>query len=78
MNPLIVKRGGHSDQLSRMPRLDKYRIHALQKILQRGCLSPAQQAAALVVLREKCAIYASGCRKRGRQTEADYYLALAR
>ena len=76
--PLIVKRGGHSDQLSRMPRLDKYRIHALQKILQRGCLAPSQQAAALAVLREKCGIYASGCRKRGRQTEADHYLALAR
>lgn len=74
--PLIIKTGGHPDQLSRMPELDKYRIQALEKILRQGCLSGKQHAAALAMLREKCAIYANGCRKRGRNREAQYYLKL--
>ena len=71
--PLIVKHGGHADQLSRMPELDKYRIQALVKILNQDCLSPTQQAAALTMLRQKCEVYAGGCLKRGRLQEAEYY-----
>jgi hypothetical protein len=74
--PLIIKHGGHADQLSRMPELDKYRIRALEKILNSGCLSRQQQSAALATLREKCSIYAAGCRKRGRIDDADYYTNL--
>jgi glycosyltransferase involved in cell wall biosynthesis len=71
--PLIVKHGGHADQLSAMPQLDRYRIQALIKILRQGVLSAEQSAAALKVLAQKCAIYATGCRKRARLSEADYY-----
>jgi len=71
--PLIVKCGGHADQLSRMPQLDQYRIQALLKVLDRECLSAAQAAAARAVLVEKCRIYADGCRKRGRIQEALLY-----
>ena len=71
--PLIVKHGGHPDQLSAMPELDKYRIHALEKILRAGCLSHRQQKAALATLAVKCSVYAGGCRKRGRMEEAAYY-----
>ena len=71
--PLIVKHGGHADQLSAMPQLDRYRIQALTKILRRGVLSKDQTVAALAVLNQKCAIYAMGCRKRGRFTEAAHY-----
>ncbi len=71
--PLIVKRGGHADQLSAMPEMDKYRIRAIVKILEQGCLSPSQAAAAGAMLAEKCRIYAAGCRKRGRLEEAQYY-----
>ncbi len=74
--PLIVKRGGHDDQLSAMPELDKYRIKALMKILNQGVLSPAQHRSAMAMLRRKCTIYANGCRKRGRQQEAEDYLNL--
>jgi glycosyltransferase involved in cell wall biosynthesis len=74
--PLIVKYGGHADQLSRMPELDKYRIHALAKILKAGCLSQQQRSAALRTLKEKCRIYAAGCRKRGRIDDARYYTNL--
>ncbi len=76
--PLIVKRGGHPDQLSRMPELDKYRIRSIVKILGQNCLSPSQRAAALTVLEQKCRVYANGCLKRDRTAEADFYLALRR
>jgi glycosyltransferase involved in cell wall biosynthesis len=75
--PLIIKQGGHGDQLSGMPELDKYRIRALLKILRHDGLSESQRCAARATLKEKCKIYANGCRKRGRTDEAAYYLALA-
>jgi len=75
--PLIIKRGGHQDQLSRAAGLDKYRIQSLQKIIKNGQLSESQQRAAVITMREKCLIYAGGCRKRGREDEANYYEKLA-
>lgn len=74
--PLIVKCGGHADQLSSMPELDKYRIQALVKILKQDSLSQSQRNAARAMLKKKCRIYANGCGKRGRADEADYYSAL--
>ena len=74
--PLIIKHGGHADQLSRRPELDKYRIRALEKILKTGCLSQQQRSAALEAIKEKCRIYATGCRKRGRIGDAHYYASL--
>jgi glycosyltransferase involved in cell wall biosynthesis len=74
--PLVVKQGGHDDQLSRMAELDKYRIRAISNILKTGYLSRQQRSAALDVLEQKCRIYANGCRKRGRHQEADEYLNL--
>ena len=76
--PLTVKRGGHADQLSRRPELDKYRIQALVKILEQGCLSASQTSAAVTVLKKKCRIYAGGCRKRGRIRESEHYLNLSK
>ncbi|WP_155304347.1 glycosyltransferase family 2 protein [Desulfosarcina widdelii] len=75
--PLIIKRGGHADQLSRMPELDKYRIRSICNLLDRGCLSPSQEEASVGMLKTKCAIYAQGCRKRGRDEDALYYDLLA-
>jgi len=71
--PLIIKRGGHEDQLSRSPGLDKFRIAAMKKMIKSNLLSNAQYQAAVKTLKEKCAIYADGCRKRGRRSEAKYY-----
>jgi glycosyltransferase involved in cell wall biosynthesis len=68
--PLIVKRGGHPDQLSKAPGLDKFRIQALKKIIESGSLSESQQRAAVQILKKKSAIYAGGCRRRGRENEA--------
>lgn len=75
---LIIKRGGHSDQLSANPGLDKYRIIALRKILETGCLTSAQYQAASEILNQKCSVYAGGCLKRGRKKEAVVYQQLAR
>ena len=75
--PLIVKRGGHDDQLSRMAQLDKYRIDALAKIIDSGRLDIDQKRAAVLMLKEKCRIYINGCVKRGRHQEAGDCQALA-
>jgi glycosyltransferase involved in cell wall biosynthesis len=70
---MVVKRGGHDDQLSLNPGLDRYRIQSIVKILENHQLSPAYQQAAVDVLKEKCRIYAAGCIKRGRADEAGLY-----
>ncbi len=74
---LVVKRGGHPDQLSAAPGLDRYRIQSLDKILTHENLTPGQARAAAAMLREKCRIYAAGCRKRGKDVEAEVYEVLA-
>jgi glycosyltransferase involved in cell wall biosynthesis len=75
--PLVIKRGGHADQLSAAPGLDRYRIQSLDKILTHENLNPYQRRAATAKLREKCRIYAAGCRRRGKSAEAQVYDALA-
>jgi glycosyltransferase involved in cell wall biosynthesis len=70
---MVVKRGGHDDQLSRNPGLDRYRIQSILKILENHQLTPAYHQAAVDVLKEKCRIYAAGCIKRGRADEAGLY-----
>jgi glycosyltransferase involved in cell wall biosynthesis len=74
---LIIKRGGHSDQLSRHSMLDKYRIEAIKKLLNQNLLTSEQRQAALAKFKEKCTIYATGCKKRGRHQEAGEYMRLA-
>ncbi len=76
--PLVIKRGGHADQLSSNIGLDKYRIQSIIKLLESGTLSHDQKAAAVAVLQNKCEIYASGCKKRGKLEEMAYYHDLAR
>ena len=75
---LIVKRGGHPDQLYRGWGLDRYRIASILKLLEGGDLTDGQRRAAVHVLRRKCAVYAGGCRKRGRVSEAERYEGLMR
>ena len=75
--PLIIKRGGHEDQLSASFGLDRFRIKAIKKIMESGFLSKGQYAAAVKTLKEKCNIYAAGCRKRGRIDEANYFISLS-
>lgn len=74
--PLIIKRGGHEDQLSKTPLLDTYRIQALVKIIDSNTLSNSQRKVAILELNKKCRIYIKGCLKRNRKDEADYYIKL--
>jgi len=71
--PLVVKTGGHPDQLSAAPGLDQYRIRSILNLLESNELTEDQKQAAADVLSRKCRIYADGCRKRGRIDEARYY-----
>jgi glycosyltransferase involved in cell wall biosynthesis len=75
--PLIVKRGGHADQLSRAWGLDQFRITAMVQLLNGDILNEVQRQAARRVLQQKCVVYAGGCRKRGRMAEAGHYEQLA-
>jgi glycosyltransferase involved in cell wall biosynthesis len=72
---LIVKRGGHADQLSRTtPVLDQYRIVALEKMLT-ASLSWQQQQAVLQHLVHKCHIVALGAQKRHQMARCALYQA---
>ena len=74
---LVVKYGGHPDQLSFTEKhLDRYRIRALEKILDSGTLTPEQHRQALGELRKKCSIYGQGCLKRGKEDEGSRILTL--
>lgn len=76
--PLVVKYGGHADQLSRrFEAMDRFRIRALAKILDQNELDEHDKLATRVMLQEKCRIYGEGARKRGRDGEADEISALA-
>ena len=68
--PYVIKKGGHDDQLSSAPGLDKYRIMSLQKLLLCDTLSDVQRCLVIEVLKKKCIIYSNGCEKRGRIEEA--------
>lgn len=74
--PLVVKRGGHADQLSRSTwGMDRYRVAALRKVL-RSDMGGERRRAAFDVLRDKISVLAGGARKRGRELEAKQYEAL--
>ena len=75
--PQINKHGGHEDQLScAYWGMDRFRIGALQKIIDAGQLSEQNRQAAVNMLLEKAVIYLNGLNKRGKTDEADYYRQL--
>jgi len=73
---LVIKRGGHGDQLSHSTwGMDRYRVVALQKLLHAG-LADGRRQAVVEVLRRKLSILANGARKRGKLSEAVKFEAL--
>lgn len=73
--PLIIKRGGHADQLSHSEYgIDRYRVLALQKMLDGDTLNEEWRAQTLAMLNEKRRILALGYGKRGKQEEAEIFL----
>ncbi|MEM7349438.1 MAG: glycosyltransferase [Acidobacteriota bacterium] len=68
--PLLRKYGGHADQLSKTASLDRYRIRALEKILDEQHLEAEHRRAAEATLLGKIDIYLAGVKKRQRWDEA--------
>jgi hypothetical protein len=63
--PLLVKHGGHADQLSRSTwGLDRFRIQALEKALIDPVLDERQRGAVRRELERKLGIFVGGARKR--------------
>ncbi len=76
--PLVIKTGGHADQLSRrFSGMDRFRIRSLANLLHQNILTSAQEQETLEELKRKCHIYAKGCFKRGRKEEGQFYLDLS-
>jgi glycosyltransferase involved in cell wall biosynthesis len=70
---LIVKRGGHADQLSKQYwGMDRFRVSALEKALELD-LTPDQRRLVQAELARKCRILSIGFRKRGKHAEAKSY-----
>ncbi len=64
-HPLILKYGGHEDQLSaKYWGMDRFRVKALAKLLAQSTLSIEQEASTKRMLHEKCRILMSGAQKR--------------
>jgi len=71
---LIVKRGGHDDQLSRKYwGMDRWRVYALEKLLRSDHLNPEQREWVTETLIEKSSILIQGYEKRGKAEEAMFY-----
>ena len=69
--PLIVKYGGHEDQLSRKYwGMDRFRIQAMEKILSFEELSAEDEKATVDMIIQKCEIIINGMQKRGKDDEA--------
>ena len=72
--PQIIKYGGHKDQLSQKYwGMDRFRISALEKIIQNPQLSAKNRQIAIRTLLEKIDIYILGARKRGKEEEITAY-----
>lgn len=75
---LIIKRGGHTDQLSKMFwGMDRFRVRALEKALTMD-LSPDHERLVREAVTQKCRILVNGFRKRKNLTEARFYQDLVR
>ena len=71
--PLVVKRGGHSDQLSHSTwGMDRYRVLSLRKLLATGLSGPKRDWA-IGALKRKIFVLCQGARKRGKEYEATAY-----
>lgn len=72
--PLTIKYGGHADQLSNHYwGMDRFRIQALQKIIESNVLTEENRIAALNMLQQKINIYLIGAKKRNKINEIKYY-----
>lgn len=74
---LIVKQGGHSDQLSKKYwGMDRFRVQALEKLIQDPGLKPEYRVLALQTAIQKATVLTKGFAKRGKQEDAKHYETL--
>lgn len=74
---LIVKRGGHPDQLSaRYWGMDRFRVYALDKLLRENSLDGERRQKTADRLIKKCETLIQGFKKRGKVKEERRYGAL--
>ena len=72
--PLIIKYGGHADQLSRVDNgIEQYRIKSLEKILRSESLPADQLKSAKLHLLKKLKIFSNGLEKRNKLKELNIY-----
>ncbi len=75
--PLIVKYGGHDDQLSRRYwGMDRFRIRALEKIFHSATLNDVRRQAVAETICNKAGVYLKGAMKRNKTSEIMHYQAL--
>ncbi len=71
---LIIKRGGHPDQLSqRSWGNDRYRVIALEKLLSEPYIGSEEREMILKEMKKKCSVLYKGFLKRGKAMEAGQY-----
>jgi len=71
---LIVKRGGHSDQLSqRSWGNDRYRVIALEKLLSEPYVEAEERGRIFEEMKRKCQVLYKGFLKRGNESEGRRY-----
>jgi glycosyltransferase involved in cell wall biosynthesis len=76
---LIIKRGGHPDQLSnRSWGNDRFRVVALEKLLSESTLTEEERVLILEEMRRKCGVLVQGFLKRGNEGEGRRYQEMMR
>ncbi|HSB05184.1 MAG TPA: glycosyltransferase [Thermodesulfobacteriota bacterium] len=76
---LIIKRGGHPDQLSnRSWGNDRFRVIALEKLLSEPYTGPEERELILKEMKRKCQILSEGFIKRGNEQEGRRYQEIMR
>ena len=71
---LIIKTGGHSDQLSqKYDAMDRFRVYAIDKLLSQTSLEENTRQLAIEILIKKCGILLNGCLKRDNKDQEKKY-----
>lgn len=75
--PLIIKHGGHSDQLSQKHwGMDRFRIMALHKIIQNNNLNHSNCQIAITTLIDKLRLFLKGAKKHHNQLALDQFIPI--
>ena len=71
---LVLKHGGHKDQLSTaIWGMDRFRIQAMEKLLENPMLPPEKAREVRAVIVQKCSILSKGFSKRGKLEDSRRY-----